>query len=467
MKAEILSSTAVRITGTPPTAEVTRALEPWNRGNLTWEVPPSQVPDGLIPEALRALAARDPLPPGPVSVPDALWTTLFPYQQDGVRRIVHQFKGRCLLADEMGLGKTLQALASVLHFDVPTLIICPAFLQTTWRRTVSRWTDKATVCSFGRILPTEPGMIVVDEAHYLKTLESRRTQTILPMLLLAERVLLLSGTPCPNRPAELYPLLHAIRPSLAPDFHSFAGRYCNPRRTPFCAYDTRGSDRADELKWLLGRAYWVRRRKQDVLVDLPDKLQGTLWVDAAESSRREIETLRCRLDTALARGSKLAQTVITSMYVATARAKMAAAVSLVAGMLADRDKAIIFAHHRCMLDAMEDALPRDGSVGRIDGRTPLGQRQRVVDAMEDGTISYALLSMGAAGVGLNLTAASTAFFLEIPWCPAVLRQCEDRIHRIGQGRVCNIYYVLAHDTLDTYVWRTIHRKERVVARLAQ
>ena len=106
-------------------------------------------------------------------------------------------------------------------------------------------------------------------------------------------------------------------------------------------------------------------------------------------------------------------------------------------------------------------------VGRIDGRTSMAARQRVVDGVQSGDLEVALLSMGAAGCGLTLTAVNSAYFMEIPWCPAVLRQCEARIHRIGQKSTCHMYYLLAHETLDSYVWRTIHRKERVGARIGQ
>jgi len=440
---------------------------------MQWDVRPDQRAEigTLVPVALLDLMEREPVDHRdmPVQVPLALWSTLYQYQQDGVRQIVHRFKGRCLLADEMGLGKTLQAIAVLLHYDCDVLIICPSFLQTTWRRTLQEHTNRATVCSYGKLpVPSvDYGMVVVDEAHYLKSLDSQRTQAILPLLLLAQRVLLLSGTPCPNRPEELYPLLHAIRPNLVPSFSAFASRYCNPRRTAFCACDTRGSDRADELKWLLGRAYWVRRTKAAVLTELPSKRTGTLHVDADPAMRSTLDELHSRMQQALSRGSKLAQTLISEMYRVTAHAKMAAAVELVAARVSHGEPVVIFAHHQCMLDAMQASLPQDGSVGRIDGQTPLSKRQEVVDGLQCGALRVAVLSMGAAGVGLTLTRACTAYFLEIPWCPAVLRQCEDRIHRIGQTLPCNIYYVLAHDTLDMHVWRTIHRKERVGARIGQ
>lgn len=467
MKAEIVSSSAVRITGACPTRAHVQALEPYSKGSLRWEVPPDRVPSGLVPSSLLALAQRAPLSAeGDLHISDELRAALFPYQHEGVQRIVHQFRGRCLLADEMGLGKTLQAVACIQHYSEPTLVVCPAFLVTNWTRTLEQWGIDATVASYGKIPSVGSWqMVVVDEAHFIKSRESQRTQALLPLVLRAAHALLLSGTPCPNRPEELFTLLHALRPTLVPDFCSFASRYCRPRRTPFSSYDTRGSDRPDELRWLLKRAFEVRRVKSEVLSQLPDKIPTVLHVDADSGSREEIQLLRQRMDAALASGSKLAQSMMMEMYRATAHAKAYTAAALVASRM--QPGSIVFAHHQVVLDAMQQAISPALRVGRIDGSTPLPMRQRVVDGMQAGTLDVALLSMGAAGVGLTLTRACVAYFLEIPWCPAVLRQCEDRIHRIGQKSICKMYYILSEGTLDSYVWRAIHRKERVAARIGQ
>ena len=448
MKAEVLSCTAVRVTD----ADGTRT------------VAPGDVPNDLVPAPLLRLCARPPQTwDHAVSVSPALWEALFPYQREGVQRVVHQFRGRCLLADEMGLGKTMQAIAVAQHYGERALVICPAYLQTTWRRAVQAWSVDAAVCSYGKVPASSDALLmIVDEAHYLKSFDAKRTQAILPLLLQAPHVLLLSGTPCPNRPAELYALLHAIRPRVVPTWLGFSARYCRPRQTPF-GLDTRGSDRPDKLKWLLHRAFWVRRTK-DILTGLPDKLGTVLYADAEPALLPELQALQCKLNDALQRGSQVAQTLVSEMYRCTARAKQAAAVALVQASL--KPPALIFAHHQCMLDAMEQALP-GVRLGRIDGRTSLAARQQVVDGVQAGTIDVALLSMGAAGCGLTLTAVASAYFLEIPWCPAVLRQCEARIHRIGQQKTCTMYYILSHETLDSYVWRTIHRKERVGARIGQ
>ena len=422
-----------------------------------------QVPAGFIPQALLNLAARAPLSfDKPVNC-DALWSHLLEHQKVGVQRIVHQFKGRCLLADEMGLGKTLQAVAVILHFNVPTLVVCPAFLKTEWHRTLEKWNASATVCTYDKISHVSAfDLVIVDEAHYIKSRESRRSQTIIPLILSASYALLMSGTPCPNRPEELFNLLHSLRPNLVPDFVSFATRYCNPRRTRFSSFDTRGCDRKLELAWLLNRAFQIRRTKAHVLPNMPDKIQQVLHVAACDKVSSELATLKTQMSKALQKGSLLSQSLIMDMYRATCRAKMNNAVQLAKSLL--NGPTLIFAHHQIMLKAMIEALP-NFRVGRIDGSMTVVKRQEVVDALQSNRLDVVVLSMAAAGVGLTLTNAITAVFLEIPWNPGTLLQCEDRIHRIGQTKKCAIYYILAQNTLDLYVWRTIHRKQNVCTSL--
>ena len=422
-----------------------------------------EVPSGSVPQSLLNLALRAPLSYDKPVHCGTLWSHLLDHQRSGVQRIVHQFKGRCLLADEMGLGKTLQAVAAILHFKVSTLVVCPAFLKTEWHRALDYWNAKATVCTYDKITPlTDFQFVVVDEAHYIKSRESRRSQEIVPLILSAPYALLMSGTPCPNRPEELFNLLHSLRPNLIPDFVSFATRYCKPRRTRFCSFDTRGSDRKKELAWLLSRAFQIRRTKACVLPNLPDKIQTTLHVDSCQAAAKELTSLKERMSHALQKGSTLSQSLMMEMYRVTCRAKMKNAVLLAKSLI--NGPTLIFGHHQIMLDAMMDTLS-EHRVGRIDGSMSAVKRQNVVDALQSNCLDVVVLSMAAAGVGLTLTNAFTAIFLEIPWNPGTLQQCEDRIHRIGQTKKCSIYYVLANETLDSYVWRTVHCKQLVCTSL--
>lgn len=447
MKLEILSSSTVLVT---------------RPGHAPTNMPVSSMIDKL-PSEFAALVSRPIRPYDKAVNCSSIWHYLLPHQREGVQRIVHQFNGRCLLADEMGLGKTLQAVAVILHYNVTTLVVCPAFLQSAWHNALEQWSACAVVVTFDTVpADTSFDLIVVDEAHYIKTRDAQRTQVVLPYILRARYALLMSGTPCPNRPEELFTLMHGLRPQIIPSFVFFANRYCKPRRTRFCAFDTKGSDRPRELAWLLARAFQVRRTKKEVLPQLPPKCEKVWYVDIDEAARQELIPLRKKVDRAMENGSRLAQTMIMEMYRSTARAKLDQAVKAAVDII--HGPALVFAHHRIMLDAMQEALG-DKSVARIDGSVSLSKRQQIVDQFQQGDIEVIVLSIGAAGVGLTLTASSTAIFLEIPWSPAALRQCEDRVHRIGQLNKCTIHYILANDTLDKHVWSTIHRKEGVSSKI--
>jgi len=259
--------------------------------------------------------------------------------------------------------------------------------------------------------------------------------------------------------------MHALRPSLVPSFEWFARRYCNARRTRFSAFDTSGSSRRGELAWFLRRAFMLRLRKQDVLHDLPTKTCSVRYVrSSSESSMVRLAELSEELDNCEAPSRQKA--LVGEMFRCTCAAKRESAVSYVIER-AQQCPVLAFAHHRETLDALQFACERMNlRVERIDGSTQLQDRQSVVERVQRGNaVDVCCFSMGAAGVGLTLTALHRVVFMELPWNPALLRQCEDRVYRIGQKQACFIEYLLCGDTLDDYVWKRIASKERMFGSL--
>ena len=437
----------------------------------TWEVPVSTATQewclahGVqpLPRAVHKLATTPPAPPATLT---SSISCLYPYQLEGLQRAVGTFKGRCLLADDMGLGKTVQAIAFIAHFGSPALVISPAFLVAQWTRTLASHGVTADVLSYdvarrGRAEGREWACIVLDEAHYIKERSSARTQALLPVLHECDNVLLCTGTPCPNRPEEMFTLLYALWPSVVGSFRSFAMRYCNARKTRFTPFDTSGASRREELAWLLQRAFMVRRLKKDVLGQLPPRVCSPVVIACDPRHVARIDELQEKFEDAVDNASSgSAKLAISELFRATCDAKIKSAVQYVQETAQHTVGAlVVFAHHRKMLDALEQALSGRALV-RIDGSTPMARRVEAVEQVQSGSAEVALLSMGAAGVGLTLTAANRVVFAEIPWTPATLRQCEDRVYRIGQNRSCYVTYLLCEDTLDTRVWGKLLKKER-------
>lgn len=210
--------------------------------------------------------------------------------------------GRALIADDMGLGKTLQAIAvaRIYRGDWPLLIICPASLRFHWRDELLLWLGEdigkedinvvmkgpdakkpfklVNVVSYAlaQKLPESElakcNFIICDESHYLKTGRSKRSKFIIPLVQRVPRLLMLSGTPAPSRPVELFSQISAVDPGLFPDYVSFAKRYCDAhvgsRRSGWKGWNVKGSSRTKELYEILNESCLIRRKKKYVLPHL-------------------------------------------------------------------------------------------------------------------------------------------------------------------------------------------------------
>jgi SWI/SNF-related matrix-associated actin-dependent regulator 1 of chromatin subfamily A len=191
----------------------------------------------------------------------------------------------------MGVGKTVEALAVAYIYqkEWPLLIICPSSLKYTWREQVLRWfrsvkeyevqiyqktgvsireKTKILIVSYDLAqrsidpLKDHFNIAIADEAHYLKGLETKRAETVVPLLKVCKRVILLTGTPAFAKPKELFSLLSIVRPDIYFSFTPFGERYCNPQKNPWSntiAYD--GSKNEAELHYILKNAVMIRRLK--------------------------------------------------------------------------------------------------------------------------------------------------------------------------------------------------------------
>ena len=474
-KAELVSNgKLVRIHGRNSQA---KRMKKWQTKPGVWLVPAEiacqkgwfkqhHIP--AIPDAICALATRKPREVSSEPMP---FPGLYTYQENALRHIIGSLQGRCLLADEMGLGKTRQAIAFMAHYGTPSLVICPAFLQHNWLHELDLLNVEATVMSFDSVRKSPPMLqwksIVVDEAHYIKDRHAQRTQAIIPLLHECDKVLLCTGTPCPSRPEELFTLLHALRPSIVPSFAQFAVRYCNARKTRFTQFDTSGASNKEELAWLMRRAFMVRRLKKDMLSELPPKIQQPIYIECSPDFINTIDELQEKFEDALDNQSGHdAKCAISELFRVTCDAKLKSAVEYVTSRVKKSTGGciVVFAHHQKMLDAMQTALNGISFV-RIDGKTSMAARADAVQKIQSGDAEAALLSMGAAGVGLTMTSCNQVIFAELPWTPSTLRQCEDRVHRIGQKVTCHITYLLCSNTLDSRVWKKLYEKEKTTSKV--
>ncbi|KAI7741873.1 hypothetical protein M8C21_032445 [Ambrosia artemisiifolia] len=481
-------------------------------GELTCSNIELETLDPLLHRAIASASAVPDLRDRYDRMPDSIESNLLPFQREGVRFIL-QHGGRVLLADEMGLGKTLQAIAvaACVRDSWPVLVLTPSSLRLQWASMIQQWLDIPSsdilvvlssysgsnkggftivrsntkgnvrldglfnIVSYdavpklqGILMSADFKVVIADESHFLKNAQAKRTTASLPILQRAQYTMLLSGTPALSRPIELFKQLEALYPKVYKSVHEYGNRYCQGGF--FGVYQ--GASNHEELHNLIKATVMIRRLKKDVLSELPVKRRQQIFLDLADKDMKQINALFCELEVVKskikackskedAESLKFTEkNIINKIYTESAEAKIPAVLDYMGTVIEAGCKFIVFAHHQSMIDSIHQFLLKK-KVGciRIDGGTPAGSRQSLVnDFQEKDAIKAAVLSIKAGGVGLTLTAASTVIFAELSWTPGDIIQAEDRAHRIGQVSSVNVYFLLANDTVDDIIWDVVQSK---------
>jgi SNF2 family DNA or RNA helicase len=422
---------------------------------------------------------------------------LMPFQRKGIE-FIEQRRGRALIGDQMGLGKTAQALSWLqLHPERrPAVIVCPASLKLNWKREIGLWMSGQPRIGIlygknGKSLPdadiyiinydilagwlpeltkASPQVIICDEAHAIKNRTAQRTKAVKELCKGVPHVLMLTGTPIVNRPAEAFNMLNVLAPAHFPSFFSYGKEFCGAFQSRW-GWDFSGATNLDKLHAKL-QPIMIRRLKADVLQDLPDKRRAIVpmeIVNRKDYQRAESDFIgwlrekggRVKAEAA-ARAEALAS--IEGLKQLTIDGKMDPVLEWVEDFLEAGEKLILFATHRKTIDAIMDKFG-DKAV-KVDGSVSAEDRQAAVDRFQaDDSIRLFVGNIQAAGVGLTLTAASNVAFLELGWSPGLHDQAEDRAHRIGQKDSVTVWYLIAQDTIEERICRLLDSKRKVLNRV--
>lgn len=395
---------------------------------------------------------------------EGLGGELRPFQRAGVAYATKA--KRCFIADEMGLGKTVQALATIHHLKAyPALIVCPASLKINWLRESNKWLPghpsqvlpswyqaDVDVTNYEalpklkqQIKDRKYKAIVFDECHYIKNHKAIRTKAAMEICEGIEVRLALSGTPLVNRPAELIAQLQVIgRLDDLGGFRRFSSR--------FLKWDYKGyGANLDELQRELRAKCFIRRKKADVLKELPPKVRSVVDIEMADRSAYD-------------RAAIQAENEISAIQLfrhEAARQKLNGVVEWVTEFLSSGEKLVLFAVH---IDIQKALIAKFPGCAHIMGEETVPQRQASVDRFQnDPDCKLVVCSLKAAGVGLTLTAASNVAFVEQGWTPGDMDQAEDRCHRIGQRDSVTAYYLLAKNSIDTEMADLIGEKRNAIS----
>ena len=458
-----------------------------------------------IAERARAYAA----PLRQAEVPAGVRATLRPYQKEGVeflQRLREAGLGG-VLADEMGLGKTLQTIAHVCieqaegRLDVPVLVVAPTTLVGNWARELARFapslrvvvlhgterharwrevpdaqvvvtTYPVVVRDEERFLQQRFHLVVLDEAQNIKNARSlaRRTLEQIP----AEHRLCLTGTPVENHLGELWSIFDWLSPGLLGDELSFRRFWRQP-------VEQRGdAERLAALRQLIA-PYVLRRLKRDVARELPPKTELSVPVELGRDQRELYEAIRVAAHADVRRAirakgvaasavaildalTKLRQVCCDPRLVAmsaarnvSGSAKLDALLALLREQLAGGHRVLVFSQFTSMLALVAEAL-RARDVGHLVLTGETRERQRVVDAFEEGRADVFLISLKAGGTGLNLTSADTVVHYDPWWNPAAHAQATDRAYRIGQTRPVFVHNLYVAGSVEERVLALQERK---------
>ncbi len=407
-----------------------------------------------------------------------------------------------ILADDMGLGKTLQALAYLRTQPGPSLIVCPSSLIFNWQREVEKFTPErkvvviegaqrarhfAEIPKADLVITSYPLLrrdatryrafefanVILDEAQHIKNPDTQNAQAA--GMLRAARKFILTGTPVENSVRDVWSLMNFVMPGYLGDRDDFRERY----EIPIARQGDK--ETMSRLAKRL-RPFLLRRRKQEVATDLPQKLENVAYCELTQAQKEVYAALlqgaRAQIDETS--GEKNAGRAQMLMLTALLRLRQAACdlrlldkegqaesgkVELFNELLQEAvdggHRVLVFSQFVSMLSILRRELEEQGiAYCYLDGQTK--DRMEEVDRFQNGDIPVFLISLKAGGVGLNLTAADTVIHFDPWWNPAVEAQATDRAHRIGQQNVVTAYKLIARGTVEEKILHLQRKKREMI-----
>ena len=419
---------------------------------------------------------------------------LLNFQKEGLDFLMKS-SGNALLADEMGLGKTVQTLSYVAteKQTFPVLVVAPLVTLNNWEREIEKFLKKKS--RNGRLIESDsPSVtlirtgkkkelpktdiyvinyellfkryddlakvgiktVVCDEVHNLRSKTTQKYKSIKKLAALSSVSyrIGLSGTPIYNRGSEIWPIIDILKPGLLGSFKEFCEYFCyvNEKGKAIVLENKRASLRNELQKHVM-----LRRKKSDVLKELKDKVRYKEVIAAdTDYYLEELDKIWKRLEEeqkdAESEFSKLASyhRAIQSERQIAGLAKLPHVINFVKNIMEIEESVVVFCHHKVIHKLLHESLQEFSPVSIIGGQSD-SVRQDQIDKFQKGESKLMIAGIRAGNVGINLTRAKYVIFAELDWSPAIHRQAEDRLHRIGQKNTVFAYYLIGNGTLDDHV----------------
>lgn len=446
-------------------------------------------------------------------IPAALRKVLRKYQKTGYRwlRTIDHYGFGGILADEMGLGKTLQMI-SVLLADKQehpeehhvSLIVCPASLVYNWGEEIKRFAPSLTCllvtgtkaersdliaeCGMADVVVTSYDLLkrdideyeekhfrfeVIDEAQMVKNPNTAASKSV--KVIKSDTRFALTGTPIENRLSELWSIFDYLMPGFLYDYQSFKQNL----ETPIVK---RQDEEAKRQLQRMVAPFILRRKKQAVLKDLPEKLEEVRYAGMSAKQQKLYDGQVVKLKQLLQRQSdedynknriqvlseltRIRQvccdpSLLYEDYKGES-AKRESLMELIDGIIEGEHKALVFSQFTSMFELIEKDLNERGiAYYKITGSTPKQKRLELVNAFNADQVPIFLISLKAGGTGLNLTGADVVVHYDPWWNVAAQNQATDRAHRIGQAKVVTVYKLIVKDTIEEKILEMQETKQKL------
>ena len=447
---------------------------------------------------------------------EGFYKPLYDFQKQCVNWCI-QTNGRAFITDEQGLGKTIEALAYIqknVPSSLPVLIICPNIVKFNWRNEIQSCLHREDILILNtKVLKRKKNKvenlssynfvivnydifskkeiinvlntvnfssIIIDEVHYIKNLEAKRTQAVVNYIKKKEKnvkhLVGLSGTPIRNNPVELLPFLQLLNPTEFEKTSAYISRYCVFETNDFGTKIIPGVRHWEELNTRLINSGMIRRKKEEVLKELPDKIFINQVIEI--SNRQEYVTAERNIIQWLKQTDEFDEkekkrrihnsiygeylTQMNYLRDILAKGKFKGLTELIEDLLENVDKLVVFGIHKKYLKELSDYLTKKNIKNSLlTGDTRDKDREKIIKDFQEGDTQVFIAGIQAGGVGITLTAASNVIIFEYPWTPDEYMQAIDRLHRIGQKNSVNVYNLLGENTIDVFIVSLLRTKQGV------
>jgi SWI/SNF-related matrix-associated actin-dependent regulator of chromatin subfamily A-like protein 1 len=402
---------------------------------------------------------------------------LLPHQEVSKQFLLN--KGRCILADEPRVGKTLATASAALQ-HLPALIVCPAIVKTVWqsaftnldpsipvtiingkKNATSIGADGITIINYDLLGSIQEmgnfKTLVLDESHRIKSPKAVRTVAAQKLMSKIKYVYALSGTPIPNRPIELWPLLNGLG-IYRGGYYDFAARYARMWKAPW-GLDVSGASNLPELKEMM-KPFVLRRKKADVFTEYQEPIVSLITFDLPVDHREKDFDIDALIDHP---NPMLAFDGLSEVMKEAGLRKVKPAIEFILDKLETGEPIVVFAHHKEVVHAIKDEIKKHCGVSVITGETNQKYRADIIQQFQSGQNKVFIGNLAACQEGIDLSAADTVVFVEATWQTSALLQASSRIENINKASCAPLIYLLTiARSLDHTILKKVLLKQNIV-----